>query len=155
MLDRLLRGDHVPFSGRFTTYQAAQTAPGCVQQPRPPLIVAAHGPQALAVAARHGDVWSSYGGFGLSLDELMAVTWSRSDALTVACDACGRDPASIGRSLLVYSDSADPWSDRGALVRVVEELRSMGFDEVVFYWPAADRRADFERASLEVLPQLR
>jgi alkanesulfonate monooxygenase SsuD/methylene tetrahydromethanopterin reductase-like flavin-dependent oxidoreductase (luciferase family) len=156
VLDRLLRGDHEPFSGQFHAYEGAQTAPGCLQRPRPPLIVAAHGPQALKVAALRGDVWSSYGGLErFGLDDLLALTRQRSDTLTAACESVGRDPATIGRSLLLPISAVDPWGDPGPLRRLVDELRAMNFDEVVFYWPPANRRADFERTSLDLIPQLR
>lgn len=157
VLDRLLRNDLEPFAGRFTTYQGAGTTPGCVQQPRPSLIVAAHGPRALRVAALRGDVWSTYGGVeDLTVDELVAVTRERNDDLGEACESVGRDPASIGRSLLLMpNNGVDPWGDPGALCTLVEQLRAMNFDELVFHLPFPYDRAAFERTSLEVLPPLR
>ena len=156
VLDRLLRNELEPFEGRFTTYDGAQTAPGCLQQPRPPLIVAAHGPRALKVAAERADVWSSYGGLGAQThDELMVVTRQRNDTLAAACESLHRDPSTIGRSLLLPSSAVDPWGSPGPLITLVEELRELNFDEVVFYWPGPGREDDFERTSLEVLPQLR
>jgi alkanesulfonate monooxygenase SsuD/methylene tetrahydromethanopterin reductase-like flavin-dependent oxidoreductase (luciferase family) len=108
VLDRLLRNDLEPFIGRFTTYLGAGTTPGCVQQPRPQLIVAAHGPKAMRVAATRGDVWSTYGGVeDLTVDELVAVTRERNDDLREACESVGRDPASIGRSLLLMPNNAE------------------------------------------------
>jgi alkanesulfonate monooxygenase SsuD/methylene tetrahydromethanopterin reductase-like flavin-dependent oxidoreductase (luciferase family) len=157
VLDRLLRNDLEPFSGRFTSYQDARTVPGCVQQPRPTLIVAAHGPKALRVAAERGDVWSSYGGIvDLTVDELLAVTRERNEGLRVACEAVGRDPASIGRSLLLMpNNGVDAWSDPDALCALVEHLHAMGFEELVLGFRPADQRAGFERVSLDVLPTLR
>ncbi len=158
VLDRLLRGDLEPFTGQFTNYDAAQTAPGCVQRPRPPLIVAAHGPQALAVAARHGDVWSSYGGLSAETktsEGLMAITRRRAAVLDAACESIGRDPSTIGRSLLVNPSAVDPWGPPGPLTGLLDELREMNFGEVVFYWPPTEQRAAFERTSLEVLPSFR
>lgn len=153
VLDRLLRGDHTPFAGRFTEYQHAQTEPGCVQTPRPPLIFAAHGPRNIDVAARHADVWSSFGGFGLSFDEMIAVTRQRSQTLTQRCETIGRDPASIGRSLLAIA--IDPWRDHDALARLVDEMSQIKIDELVFIFPHPARRAEFERTSLARIPQFR
>ncbi len=157
VLDRLLRNDLEPFDRRFTTYQQARTTPGCLQRPRPPLIVAAHGPKALRVAELRGDVWSSYGGVeDLTAAELVAVTRQRNDDLAATCAAVGRDPSSIGRSLLMMPNNGiDPWGDRGVLSAFVESLRAMHFDEVVFGFPASERRGAFERTSLDVLPGLR
>ena len=153
VLDRLLRCDHTPFAGRFTEYQQAQTEPGCVQTPRPPLIVAAHGPRTIDVAARRADVWSSFGGFGLTFDEMIAVTRQRSQALTERCEAIGRDPASVGRSLLAIA--IDPWRDHDALTKLVDEMSQIQIDELVFVFPGPTRRAEFEHTSLERIPQLR
>lgn len=157
VLDRLLRNDLSPFEGQFSTYQDARTTPGCIQQPRPRLIVAAHGPKALRVAALRGDVWSSYGGVDdLTADELIAVTRERNDGLAAACESVGRDPASIGRSLLLMpNNGVDPWGDPDVLRSFIVELQAMQFDELVFGFPAANRRAAFERTSLDVLPALR
>jgi alkanesulfonate monooxygenase SsuD/methylene tetrahydromethanopterin reductase-like flavin-dependent oxidoreductase (luciferase family) len=157
VLDRLLRNDLEPFSGRFTTYQDARTTPGCVQQPRPPLIVAAHGPKALKVAAERADVWSSYGGVeNLTVDELVAVTKERNESLRVACESVGRDPASIGRSLLLMpNNGVDAWGDPDGLCALVEQLDAMEFEELVLGFRPADQRVEFERVSLEVLPSLR
>ena len=157
VLDRLLRNDLEPFTGRFTTYQGAGTTPGCVQQPRPQLIVAAHGPKAMRVAATRGDVWSTYGGVeDLTVDELVAVTRERNDDLREACESVGRDPASIGRSLLwMVNHGVDPWGDPDTLRAFVEQLHAMNFDELVFHLPSRGQRAGFDRTSLEVLPQLR
>ncbi len=153
VLDRLLRGDHAPFAGRFTTYQQAQTEPGCVQTPRVPLIVAAHGPRTLQSAARHAGVWSSYGGFGLDFEEMVALTRQRSQTLTEHCEAIGRDPSSIGRSLLALA--IDPWRDPDALARLVDEMSRIQVDELVFILPRPARRAEFERTSLQRMPHLR
>ena len=35
--------------------------PGCVQQPRLPFVVAANGPRAMRVVARHGQAWVTTG----------------------------------------------------------------------------------------------
>ena len=156
VIDRLLRGDLTPFSGRFTTYTDAQTAPGPVQQPRPPILVAAHGPRALDIAARHGDVWGSWGGADISTyEELIDTTRTRNATLTAACETIGRDPTSIRRQIIVSSDIVDPWDNPDLLLRLVDELGAMDFDELAFYMPLPHQRAQFEHTSLEVLPQLR
>lgn len=68
----------------------------------------------------------------------------------------GRDPASIGRSLLLMpNNGVDPWGDPDALRAFAEHLHAMKFDELVLGFPSPDRRVAFERTSLDVLPQLR
>ncbi len=111
----------------------------------------------MRVAATHGDVWSTYGGVeDLTVDELVALTRERNDDLREACESVGRDPASIGRSLLLMvNHGVDPWGDPDALRAFVEQLHAMNFDELVFHLPSRGQRGGVERTSLEVLPQLR
>ena len=49
----------------------------------------------------------------------------------------------------------DPWGDDGAIPRVVELFRPLGFTEFVFYPPRADQLTDFSRVATKVLPTLR
>ncbi|WP_069766279.1 LLM class flavin-dependent oxidoreductase [Streptomyces sp. LUP47B] len=61
LLDRLLTEDHVDYAGTYFTAKDARTAPGCVREPRVPLIVAGSGPRTLRLARRLGDGWVTIG----------------------------------------------------------------------------------------------
>ena len=61
LLDALLRGDRVTWSGSYFSAVDARSTPGPVQKPRPPFVVAANGPRAMALAARYGDGWVTTG----------------------------------------------------------------------------------------------
>ena len=61
VLDRLLRGETRDHHGDWFTTVDARMAPGCVQQPRVPLAVAAAGPRTLRLAADVGDAWITEG----------------------------------------------------------------------------------------------
>ncbi len=65
IVDGLLRGETVTFQGEYYHTDAAVMRPGAVQQPRPPLLIGAHQPGALRIAAQYADTWNSFGGFGL------------------------------------------------------------------------------------------
>ena len=92
VIDRLLRGDVTPFAGRFTRYEAASMAPGCVQVPRPPITIAANGDLALRVAARYADVWNTWGGLELPIDEFFEATVNRSGRLDQYCTTSAATP---------------------------------------------------------------
>lgn len=49
LLDALLTTDGVDYSGEYYTAVGARNAPGCVQRPRTPFVLAANGPKALAL----------------------------------------------------------------------------------------------------------
>ena len=63
LVDLLLRQDVTTYHGQFYRCQEAETVPLPVQQPRPPVTIAAHGTTMLRIAAEHGDGWSSGGGY--------------------------------------------------------------------------------------------
>ena len=59
VLDRLLRGQTVSAHGPFGTLHEARVQPRPLQQPRPPIWIAAMRPRALALTARRADGWEA------------------------------------------------------------------------------------------------
>jgi len=155
VIDRLLRGDIMPFAGRFTRYKEASMVPGCVQTPRPPITIAANGDAALRVAARYADAWNTWGGFELPIEEFFEATVNRSRRLDQYCADIGRHPSTLRRSLLVYRRFVDVWADPAAAETLVERFHAVGFTEFVFYWPAEDQMPVFERFVEDAKPRLR
>src|SRR5215469_5385734 len=60
LVELLLRQEVTTYHGRFYRCEEAETIPLPVQQPRPPVTIAAHGPKMLGIAAVHADAWSSW-----------------------------------------------------------------------------------------------
>ena len=90
----LVRGERVTFHGRWHDAEDAVLLP---PPPRParlpgrmPILIAAKGERMLRLAARHADAWNA-AWFGLP-DERFA---TRRAQLVAACDAEGRDPATL------------------------------------------------------------
>ena len=139
-LDVLLRQPMVSYTGPHYTVVESRTVPGCVQQPRVPFTVAAAGPRALAVAARHGDSWVT---FGPMVGEDTPTTWyaavtGQIRSLETACGQLGRDPGSIGRTAMVSLDLAWPQASIGAWDDFCGRLDILGFTEVLLHWPRPD-----------------
>jgi alkanesulfonate monooxygenase SsuD/methylene tetrahydromethanopterin reductase-like flavin-dependent oxidoreductase (luciferase family) len=108
LVDLLLRQEVTTYHGQFYSCEEAETVPLPVQQPRPPVTIAAHGPKMLRIAAEHADGWSSWGGYDIDTEEAFyAVTADRSHRFDDLCAAAGRDPASIRHSLVCFSPSKD------------------------------------------------
>jgi alkanesulfonate monooxygenase SsuD/methylene tetrahydromethanopterin reductase-like flavin-dependent oxidoreductase (luciferase family) len=138
LVDALLRGDETTFVGIHYSVDRLTLAPAPITPPRPPLAVAAHGPRAIEVAARHAEVWVSYGGFELEPDETLALTKRRVERLERACEAIGRDPATIGRRILAGSAALtrEPiWSSADAFDGFVARHRAIGIDQLAFHYP--------------------
>jgi probable F420-dependent oxidoreductase len=56
IVKRLLGGETVSFGGRYYQVESAEAFPRPIQQPRPPILVAAAAPRLLALAAREADI---------------------------------------------------------------------------------------------------
>jgi alkanesulfonate monooxygenase SsuD/methylene tetrahydromethanopterin reductase-like flavin-dependent oxidoreductase (luciferase family) len=144
LLDLLLRGERITREGPHYPVRDAQL-PAPVQQPRPPLVIAAHGDRALRVAARYGDGWNTLGGqpFPAAIDpaqrvplaEAVAETLRLSERLDAICAEVGRDPATLRRSQLALCPNPDPFSSLDAFDEFVAAYEAIGIAELIFYWP--------------------
>jgi len=148
LLDRLLREPVTTVHGdRFTAVQAHQI-PGCVQQPRLPFTVAAAGPRAMALAARHGQGWVTYGPYveeGGAEDWLAAVA-GQSRRLTDVLAGEGRAPADLRRVVLLGLETDWPFESAERYADTLGRLADAGIDEVAVHWPRPDGRGVPARA---------
>jgi alkanesulfonate monooxygenase SsuD/methylene tetrahydromethanopterin reductase-like flavin-dependent oxidoreductase (luciferase family) len=161
LVDLLLRQQVTSYDGTYFRCTEAETIPGPVQQPRPPLTIAAHGPKMLAIAARFADGWSSWGGYGVETEaDFYAVTARRCEQFDELVERHGRDPRSIRHSLVCFPPLT-PWESPGYFTDMVGRFRSFGIDEFVLYWPGSWRpdvpheRGVLEQVAAEVMPALR
>ncbi|WP_461123828.1 LLM class flavin-dependent oxidoreductase [Saccharothrix stipae] len=158
-LDLLLTRERTTFSGEHYEIREARGAPGCVQRPRLPFVVAANGPKAMGVAARYGTGWVTTG--PEADDE--AAWWRGVAGLTerfreVLADI-GRAKGSIDFHL--NADSCPVYS-----LTSVEHFRDvagrageLGFTDLVVHWPRADgvyagSESVLEQVAADVLPEL-
>lgn len=109
----LLRGERVTFHGRWHDVEDAVLVP---PPPRParlpgriPILVAAKGERVLRLTARHADAWNA-AWFGLPDDRFR----QRRAALQAACEAEGRDPATLEVTVGLTLDAAGPSARPGA-----------------------------------------
>ncbi len=89
IITTMFRGEPTTFTGKHYEVRGLPNLPAPAQQPRPPLHIGGAGERfTLPLVARHADVWNvpTY-----AVGEFTA----KRDALARACDAVGRDPATI------------------------------------------------------------
>jgi alkanesulfonate monooxygenase SsuD/methylene tetrahydromethanopterin reductase-like flavin-dependent oxidoreductase (luciferase family) len=136
-LDVILRTPSGSYEGPVFAAPDFRTLPGCVQQPRVPFVVAAAGPRALRVAARHGQGWVTFGPIGEteSPQEWYAAIARQSADLTTACESLGRDPANVRRTVLVSLEQSWAQSSVAAWEDFAGRIAEIGFDEVAVHWP--------------------
>ena len=98
-----LRGETVSQNGRYHRARDLEIRP---RGPRPgqiPLMLGAHGPRTMRLAAQHADIWSAFATES-SLPEWFKPMLAR---LEEACVDVGRDPDTLGRSIGVFVEPTD------------------------------------------------
>ena len=146
ILSVLLRGESIDHNGpSYPTVVPAMPPP--LSRPRPPLVIAAHGPMGMRAAARHADVWNCLGGQVYeggpnpdrsnrrSLAEAVAETERLMAKVDEACLEVGRDPQTLARSVLAFRPETDPFDSLGAFDDFVGAYAHLGLAEITFYWP--------------------
>jgi alkanesulfonate monooxygenase SsuD/methylene tetrahydromethanopterin reductase-like flavin-dependent oxidoreductase (luciferase family) len=160
VLDILLRQEVTDYEGRFYRCAGAEVIPACVQRPRPPLTIAAHGPRMLRLAAKYADGWNSWGGNDIETEaDIYRVTAERTKRFDDLCAEYGRDPRSIQHSLVCYPPLT-PWESSEYFADMVGRLRAIGIDEFVLYLPESWRTRPeewdvFEQVATTQMPTLR
>ncbi len=169
IMDRLLRGEVTTYHGRYYRVNEAIVQPAPVQQPRPPLTIAAHGATTLKIAAAYAASWNMYIGSqrGQSAEEVLELTRTRNELLDEYAVACGRNPREIVRSLLVGWTADTPWASVDAFQDFVGRYARAGMNEFIFPYPPEEfarymnvppstvQPGIFEHVARDVIPSLR
>jgi F420-dependent oxidoreductase-like protein len=149
IVDRLLRNDTTSYAGAYYQLNEAPMRPRPIQRPRPPLVLGAHRTKMLRIVAQYADAWNSFG----TLDEMR----ERNAILDEHCQAIGRDPRSIVRSLYGWASlmPADPWASPSAFEDMVERYAEVGVNEFLIDQPRDEQLDVLERVAADVVPRLR
>jgi hypothetical protein len=140
LLTTLLEQEKVTATAGPYTAVDARMIPGCHQQPRVPLTIAAAGPQGMALAARHARTWVTYGhprqpaedGLDPWLDGLRRQSHTL-DAITAEAGIPRpRAAAVIGLHNPTPFESTQRYDD------TIGRLAGAGFDDIYAHWPRAD-----------------
>jgi len=119
LVRRLLSGETVTCAGRYYQLREARIDPRPVQQPAPPLWIAAMSPGALQVTARHADGWeASY----LAPADFRA-RWER---LASALERAGRPAKNVARSVEVDVALTDSDGEAATALAVFLGDRGLG-----------------------------
>jgi alkanesulfonate monooxygenase SsuD/methylene tetrahydromethanopterin reductase-like flavin-dependent oxidoreductase (luciferase family) len=151
IVDGVLRSTEASFTfeGHFHNTRDAALAPPPVQRPRPPITIGGRSPTARQIAAERADCWNTFGLGHEPVDEIIEITRRRNRQLDLRCQELGRDPASLRRSLVMWSP-LDPWEGPDGLERIVVAFRDAGIGEFIVMWPPADRLDLLERAAATI-----
>ncbi len=146
----LTRGEHVTFHGRWYDVDDAVLIP---QPPRPtrldgriPILIAAKGERVLRLTARYADAWNT-AWFGIPGERYH----ERVADLRRACDAEGRDPATLEVTVGVFVDASpepgdepDPTAslppDADEIARALDAWRDLGVGHLQLNLRPTDER---------------
>lgn len=160
LLDRILSSDSTTWKGEYYSVVEARRAPGCVQVPRLPFLLAANGKRTMRTAARHGSGWVTNGPRGIDdLDAWWKTVTELSHAFDDALDAEGRTPSQVDRYLSVDAAPVYSMSSVDYFREVIGRANELGFTDVITHWPRTDgpyagRESIVEEIAAEVLPEL-
>jgi F420-dependent oxidoreductase-like protein len=137
--------DDGPFEGRH--YRLAETicSPRPIRQPRPRILVGGSGERkTLRLVARYADACNLF-----APDP--AVVAHKLEVLARHCDAEGRDPGTIEKTILGF---ADPLDDVDAFLASMDEYAGLGVELVEVMPTGSDPAAWVTRLGEEVVPRL-
>lgn len=153
VITRLMAADTASYAGRYYQLHDAHLEPRPIQRPRIPILVAAHRPRMLRIAARYADQWDTFAELsGTATEGVTTDLAQRMTALDAACATVGRDPAEIRRSTWAR---ADVWRSVPTFVDFVRRGQSTGFTDLTAVMPVAADMAILRRVAAEMLPALR
>jgi alkanesulfonate monooxygenase SsuD/methylene tetrahydromethanopterin reductase-like flavin-dependent oxidoreductase (luciferase family) len=134
IVDGLLRERRLTYEGDHYRLADAPLVPEPVQQPRPPLLVAANGKRGLRLAAERADASVTLGAEGATSDEALARVRERNELLDDYCAQLGRDPASLDRAYLFGWAKEMPFASADALRDYLGRYGEAGVRRFIFWF---------------------
>lgn len=154
LIDLLQRQDRTTYAGRFYQVEDAPLDPRPIQQPRIPLLIAAHRPRMLRLAARFADQWDTFPTIpGAATDGVTLSVARQAEILETACNELGRDPHTIRRS--TWAEASDVLTSPAAFEAFVETYRRLGFTDFSAVLPPPGQRDVLGQVARHVIPGLR
>jgi alkanesulfonate monooxygenase SsuD/methylene tetrahydromethanopterin reductase-like flavin-dependent oxidoreductase (luciferase family) len=153
LLDAVLRQRSVDYAGAHYAARSGPLRPGCIQQPRVPLAIAASGPRGMRLAARYADIWVTNGSTPrpgtTPPDATPALVAEQVELLTQACAAERRDPATLRKLLVNVNRRNPPLVSASAFEEAVESYRECGVTDLVVPFPRREAPFAGELSVLE------
>ena len=96
ILRPLLRDGRADFTGVYHRARECELRPRGPRRAGPPIVIAGTGERMLRLTARYADGWNGWLAYGRSQPDVLPPLREKVDA---ACEAVGRDPATLSRSV--------------------------------------------------------
>jgi F420-dependent oxidoreductase-like protein len=132
------------FDGQYYQLKQARSEPKPIQKPYPPIVIGALGEKlALRVVAIHADIWNFEG----TLEEFQ----HKNAVLNEHCEAIGRNPSTIERSVQFFVNPADFSADRAT----TRDFINAGATHIVLYLYPPFPKGIMRRMAEEIAEPLR
>ena len=149
---RLQEEPRLTYHGRFYDLEDAVFEPRPVQQPRIPLLIAAHRPRMLRLAARWADQWDTFPELeGAATEGVTSSVGERLRAFQDAVREAGRDPATVRTSTWGLPETV---ASEDAYEAFVRRHLEAGFTDVCVV-PGSAPVERLQRIAQTVVPRLR
>ena len=153
VITRLMAAQTTSYEGSYYQLHDAHLEPRPVQRPRIPILVAAHRPRMLRIAARYADQWNTFVELhGTATEGLPTDLAARVAALEAACLVARRDAAEIRRSTWA---GRDVWRSAAGCLDFVRRHRSIGFTDLAAVMPEPADLTVLRQVAADVIPALR
>ena len=154
IISLLMAHERTTYAGRYYQLDDAPLEPRPIQQPRIPILIAAHRPRMLRLAAAYADQWDTFAALpDTATDGVRTDLAERIGALDAACREIGRDPAEIRRSTWAKAESA--LRDEGSYLDFVNQHRALGFTDFSTTGPSAAQLPLVRHLAEQMIPHLR
>jgi F420-dependent oxidoreductase-like protein len=153
LISLLMAQERTTYAGRHYQLDDAPLEPRPLQTPRIPILIAAHRPRMLRLAARYADQWDSFAAMSdTATDGVETELAERIRYLDEACRAIGRDPAEIRRSTWATETAL---RSEDAYLDYVTRHRRLGFTDFSTVMPAPADLPILRHVAETVIPELR
>ena len=153
LITSLMANQPTTFRGRHYRLDDAWLQPPPIQKPRIPILIAAHRPRMLRIAARYADQWDTFAAVpGTATEGVETDLADRIARLDQACREIGRDPAEIRRSTWA---TAEVLRTPDAYVDFVRRHHALGFTDFTTVLPAPEHASVLRTVAEEIIPAMR
>lgn len=143
------------YEGRYYSYDDAYVSPLPLQDARVPILIAAHGPRGIKLAAERGDTWNLFEpGAGLKGEEAAAAMKAKNAALDANAAAAGREPGQIRRSLYCGFSASTSWSTSDEALADIAIYERAGINEFILNYSPSGGFLSADRAADEHVPSV-
>jgi alkanesulfonate monooxygenase SsuD/methylene tetrahydromethanopterin reductase-like flavin-dependent oxidoreductase (luciferase family) len=153
VITSLMAQERTTFNGRYYRLDDAWLQPPPIQRPRIPILIAAHRPRMLRIAARYADQWDTFAAIpGTATAGVESDLADQMARLDDACREIGRDPAEIRRSTWA---TREVLRSTDAYVDFVRRHHALGFTDFTTVLPAPEDAAVLRTVAAEIIPAMR